>query len=76
MDDVKEALKKRYAHLHPLLFQRSLEKARSNGELFDLLEGMPTDMPVVWDDKERVWKSTNDLLQNQSFKKRNSKEVN
>lgn len=72
MDEVQKALKERYSHLHPLLFQRSLEKARSNGELFDLLEGMPKEYPIVWDDKDRVWKHTADLLQNQSLKKGNN----
>jgi hypothetical protein len=68
MDDVQLALKERYAHLHPLLFQRSLEKARSNVELFDILESIPKEMPVVWDDTDRVWKHVNDLLLNMFFK--------
>lgn len=62
MDKVQEALRDRYK-VHPLLFQRSVEKSHSNGELFDLLEGLPTKYPVVWDDAEKCWKTTEDLLQ-------------
>lgn len=72
MDDVQIALKKRYAHIHPLLFQRSIEKARSNGELFDILEEMPKNRPIIWDEKKRRWRYTEDLLQSKS--KHNSKE--
>lgn len=63
MDEVQKALRNRYSQLHPLLFERSAEKAKTNGELFDLLEGMPTDYPLVWDDKQRTWKHTDNLLQ-------------
>lgn len=63
MDKVKEALKERYKHLHPLLFQRSSEKTHSDGELFDLLDGTPSEYPIIWDENERIWKHTPDLLQ-------------
>lgn len=63
MDQVQIALKARYPHVHPLMFQRSLEKAKSNGDLFDILEGIPKQYPIVWDDKKRCWKHTDDLLQ-------------
>jgi hypothetical protein len=66
MDEVQEALRDRYNHLHPLIFQRSLEKAKSNGELFDILESVPKTLPIVWDDDQRRWVSTDDLLQSQS----------
>ncbi len=63
MNEVQQALKKRYAHLHPLLFQRSLEKARTDGELFDMLDTFPQEFPVVWDEADRTWKQTDDLFQ-------------
>ena len=72
MDEVQEALKERYAHLHPLLFQRCLEKAKTNGELFDLLESIPDEFPVVWDDDKRQWIHTEDLLQSESVRKEKS----
>lgn len=65
MDDVQKALKNRYPNIHPLLFHRCLEKAKSNGELFDMLESMPQEYPVVWDEKSRSWVHTEDLLQAQ-----------
>ena len=61
MDEVKEALRKRYPHIYPLVFQRSVEKAESDGELFDILETIP-EYPIVWDEKIRRWVHT-DLLQ-------------
>ena len=63
MDEVQKALKIRYVHLHPLIFQRSLEKAASNGELFDILESIPEETPIVWDDTHRRWVHTDDLVQ-------------
>ena len=68
MDEVQKSLQKRYSHLHPLIFQRSMEKAKSNGELFDILETFPKDYPIVWSEEERSWKHTTDLLQNEQYK--------
>jgi hypothetical protein len=68
MDEIQKALKERYSDTHPLLFHRSLERAKTNGELFDLLDGMP-DPPVVWDEDNREWKHTVDLLQRKALKK-------
>ncbi len=62
MDEVQRALQERYTQFHPLLFHRSKEKARSNGELFDILESVPEEYPIVWDESQRAWVST-DLLQ-------------
>lgn len=63
IDDVAEGLRKRYPKLHPLMFKRSVEKARSHGELFDILESIPDDFPVIWDDHLRRWVITDDLMQ-------------
>lgn len=71
MDEIQKALKERYPDVHPLLFYRSLEKAKSNGELFDLLDGMP-ELPVVWDDDQRCW-STTDILQKGSLQTQKGK---
>jgi hypothetical protein len=61
--EVQQALKARYAHVHPLIFQRSVEKACTNGELFDILEGLPAEWPIIWDNDQRSWKKTDNLLQ-------------
>lgn len=47
--------------VHPLLFQRSLERAKNETELFDILSDMPAH-PLVWDEQQRRWK-TCDILQ-------------
>jgi hypothetical protein len=64
---VVEKLKERYPHLHPLLFHRSVEKAQTLGELFDILEEVPVVLPVAWDEESRRWKTTDDLTQARSF---------
>jgi hypothetical protein len=63
MDQVKESLRQRYLNIHPLIFQRSLEKSRSNVDLFDILEGIKEEYPLIWDEKTRTWKKTDNLLQ-------------
>lgn len=60
-------LRKRYAHLHPLIFHRSVERARNDVELFDILDSCPTDFPIIWDIDERRWKTTNDLFMEETI---------
>jgi hypothetical protein len=69
MNEVQEAMKERYAHIHPLIFQRSLERSRNNSELFDILETIPDEFPIVWDDEKRSWVTTEDLIQSEFGKK-------
>jgi hypothetical protein len=64
MDEIQQALKERYSGLHPLLFHRCFEKAKSHSELFDMLDSIPTECPIIWDEKTRAWILT-DLLQQQ-----------
>ena len=61
MEEIQNALKNRYPHIHPLIFHRCVEKALSDVELFDMLETIP-DLPIVWDDSQRKWVNT-DLFQ-------------
>jgi hypothetical protein len=63
MDQVKESLRQRYSNIHPLIFKRSIEKSRSNVDLFDLLEGIKEEYPLIWDEKTHMWKQTDNLLQ-------------
>lgn len=70
MDEVKEALRNRYSHIHPLIFFRSSEYAKTNGELFDILDSMPAEMPVIWDHDNRRWVE-DDLLQSKNLEKPN-----
>jgi len=68
MNEVQEALRKRYSEIHPLIFQRSMEKAESDGELFDILESFPG-YPAIWDENNRRWIKTEDLLQSKDIEK-------
>ncbi len=52
---VVDALKRRYAALPPLLVHRSVERAASDGDLFDILDTVPAKYPVVWDEAARRW---------------------
>lgn len=63
LSDVQNALRERYGHIHPLLFFRSLERAETDGELFDLLHDMPNEFPLIWNEQDKKWNVTNDLLQ-------------
>lgn len=62
-DRVVVSIKERYNHLHPLILNRSLEKAETAVELFDILDSFPQLFPVIWNDKDRCWQTTDDLYQ-------------
>jgi len=61
-ENVVENLKSHF-DVHPLIFHRSLEKANTAGELFDILDTIPTKYPIVWDDQSYRWVTTSELLQ-------------
>jgi hypothetical protein len=61
--EVVAKLKKKYNAVDPMVFARCVERANSPGELFDILESLPTTLPVVWDEKARRFVSTGDLTQ-------------
>lgn len=58
--DFINSFKKRYEKLHPLIFHRSLEKAESSSELFDILENLPF-YPIIWDDSKKRWSNISDF---------------
>lgn len=51
----------KYSGVHPLAFQRSLERAASAIELFEILESMPRP-PFSWDDSKRSWVRDEDVM--------------
>jgi hypothetical protein len=53
---VIEALKEKYSHLHPLIFHRSLERSKTEGELFDILDTCPNEYPLKWDERNFCWR--------------------
>lgn len=55
LTNIQKALQNRYPHIHPLIFKRTIEKASSDGEIFDILETFPKMMPVSWCEEKRCW---------------------
>lgn len=51
-----------------MIFQRSLERSKTGGELFDILSKMPKSFPIVWCEEEKQWKHTKDIFQAKNFK--------
>jgi len=64
---ILQSLKDRYPQVHPLIFLRSAERARSAGDLFDILEGFPNHYPLTWDDEKHGWVKSDDILQSRKF---------
>lgn len=66
--NVVAKLKERYPNLHPMIFHRSVERARSLGHLFDILETVPEGFPLVWTDSdEGRWSICTDIYQSHEF---------
>jgi hypothetical protein len=72
-EDKLSALKSRYPQVHPLMFHRSVERARSLADLFEILEGIPVRFPVVWDDSKRMWIKEADFPPQKNLKELASK---
>lgn len=66
-ENIVRKLKERYSNLHPLLFFRSVERAKSNVELFDILDTIPKNCPVSWCEKENRWVETKDFYVHSEF---------
>jgi len=60
---VIDGLRKKFPQVHPLLFQRSVERATTCGELFDILTDIPNEKPLVWDEYSKRWATTADVTQ-------------
>jgi hypothetical protein len=65
-EEILKSLKTKY-NVHPLLFQRSKERAKTAGELFDMLDTMPTKFPITWSEENKRWVTTTDLFQAKAF---------
>ena len=61
-----EKLRDRYPDLHPLLFHRSVERAKSNADLFDILDTLP-EHPLVWCEDTYRWVTAKDLYLAEDF---------
>jgi hypothetical protein len=58
----------KYAGVHPLVFQRSIEKAVSALDLFEILETIPSGPPFSWDEETRSWVSDEDIMVTERLK--------
>jgi hypothetical protein len=66
-DNVLQGLRQRYPWIHPLIFHRSKERAKTAGELFDILDTLPTEYPIMWNEETKRWETTKDLFQSKKF---------
>lgn len=66
-EKIVDKLRKKYSDLHPLLFQRSVERAKSNGDLFDIVDTVIDKYPLSWNEKENRWSSLDDPYLVQQF---------
>lgn len=60
-ESLLKSLKEKYKDVHPLIFHRSLEKAGSITELFDILDTLPK-IPFYWDDSNKKWSKCLDFI--------------
>lgn len=68
--NLTDKLKERYSDINSLIFQRSVDRAKSDVELFDILDTIPSTYPIIWDEKENRWVHTDDIFQSQSFREK------
>jgi hypothetical protein len=61
-DPALENFRSKYAHVHPLVFHRSVEKASSFINLFEILESVPNGHPFSWDESRRAWARDEDVM--------------
>jgi hypothetical protein len=64
--EVVKKMREKYSGVYPLIFQRSVERAKTPGDLFDILETLPTTLPVYWSESHK-WETTDDLTQASQF---------
>ena len=67
-DDEISNFRSKYASVHPLVFHRSLEKANSYLDLFEILESLPKKPPFSWSEEKRAWIPDSDVMASISLK--------
>ena len=65
--NIKEKLRSRYPDVHSLIFYRSIERSKTNGQLFDILDTMPDKFPIVWCEENNCWIAAKDLYLSNEF---------
>lgn len=71
-EEAVDNFKKRYSGLHPLVVQRSIERAKDAFELFEILESIPKNPPFSWSEEKRSWVKDFDVSAKNLMKKMNS----
>lgn len=61
-DPILANFRSKYAHVHPLVLHRSVERASSVLDLFEILEALPKEPPFSWDDSCRAWVRDDDIM--------------
>ena len=64
---IVEQLRVRFADIHPLIFHRSVERASTAAELFDILDTFPEHYPVAWDKDAHCWCTVHDITMRGDF---------
>jgi hypothetical protein len=59
--ELLKKLKERYDHVDPIVFLKTVGLVETPGELFDVLEDIPKDYPIVWNPDTKKWVKTIDL---------------
>lgn len=72
-EEVLKGFRKRYVHLHPLVVQRSIERAKDASDLFEILESVPKKPPFSWDSEKRAWIRDFDIAAKSQMKKMKSR---
>jgi hypothetical protein len=60
--EIVNKLRDKYVHIHAVLFQRILEKAKDEYELFDILDTIPNSLPLVFDGHNRRLVTPQDIF--------------
>lgn len=65
--EMTDVLRVKYSSVNALMFHRSKERAKTAGELFDILDTIPEEFPIVWSEEDKRWVTTKDLFQAKTF---------
>lgn len=49
------SMRERYTHIATVVFMRSFSMAKNEVELFDILETVPNQFPLLWNNEIRQW---------------------
>lgn len=68
-DPILLNFKAKYSSVHPLVFYRSVERAKNYMDLFEILGTIPSARPYSWSESERAWVNDDDFMSLKALKK-------